>query len=179
MPLFICRWQNGDFSAVSASSKKNAIELLDEVGNAETCELFTAKNFMVHFRLKQQTDDIDDFLPVELEGLGETTEEVLCSRLYPVYFKASITESENWLDSDEEDSEEKMEAALHGLNAALVKERTRQGGEIKEPQISIDPVAARLQKGGLDFPKTLAERTVKEHRHRQFLNATPKTDKVQ
>jgi hypothetical protein len=39
MPLFICRWQNGDFSAVSASSKKDAIELLDEVGNAETCEL--------------------------------------------------------------------------------------------------------------------------------------------
>ena len=56
MPLFICRWQNGDFSAVSASSKKDATELLDEVGNAETCELFTMKNFMVHFRLKQETD---------------------------------------------------------------------------------------------------------------------------
>jgi len=36
-----------------------------------------------------------------------------------------------------------MEAVLRGLNAALVKERTRQGGEIKEPQISSDPVAAR------------------------------------
>jgi hypothetical protein len=54
MPLFICRWQNGDFSAVSASSKIDAIELLDEVGNAETCELFTMKNFMMHFRLKQE-----------------------------------------------------------------------------------------------------------------------------
>ena len=43
MPLFICRWQNGDFSAVSASSKAAAIELLDEVGNAENCELFTMK----------------------------------------------------------------------------------------------------------------------------------------
>ncbi len=55
MPLFICRWQNGDFSAVSAASKKDTIELLDEVGNAETCELFTMKIFMVHFRLKQET----------------------------------------------------------------------------------------------------------------------------
>jgi hypothetical protein len=35
---------------------------------------------------------------------------------------------------------------------------------------------------GLDLPKTMAERTVKEHRHRQFLdahNAPPKSDKVQ
>jgi hypothetical protein len=63
MPLFICRWQNGDFSAVSASSKRDAIELLDEVGNAEVCELFTMKNFMVHFRLKQEVDEVDDFCP--------------------------------------------------------------------------------------------------------------------
>ena len=32
MPLFICRWQNGDFSAVSAASRKDANALLDEVG---------------------------------------------------------------------------------------------------------------------------------------------------
>ena len=179
MPLYICRWQNGDFSAVSASSKKDAIELLDEVGNAETCELFTMKTFMVHFRLKQQTDELGDFVPVELEGFGETFGEVLCSRLYPVYFNASITEGENWLDSDEEDSEEKMEVALRGVNEALAKERTRQWSEIKEPEISDDPEAARLQKAGLDLPKTLAERTAKEHRHRQFLNATPKSDRVQ
>jgi hypothetical protein len=57
MPLFICRWQNGDFSAVAAASMKAAIELLDEVGNAETCELFTMKNFTVHFRLKQKTGE--------------------------------------------------------------------------------------------------------------------------
>ena len=101
MPLFICRWQNGDFSAVSAATKTDAIALLDEVGNAEVCELFTVKNFMVHFSLKQETDEVDDFVPVELEGFGEATEDVLCSRVYPVYFKASITEGENWLDNDE------------------------------------------------------------------------------
>jgi hypothetical protein len=47
MPLHICRWQNGDFSAVSAASRKDAIAPLDEVENAELCELFTMKNFMV------------------------------------------------------------------------------------------------------------------------------------
>jgi hypothetical protein len=49
MPLFICRWQNGDFSAVSASSREEAVELLDEVGNADVAEVFTAKRFMVHW----------------------------------------------------------------------------------------------------------------------------------
>lgn len=178
MPLFICRWQNGDFSAVSASSKAAAIELLDEVGNAENCELFTMKNFRVHFRLKQKANEIDDFVPVELEGFGEETVDMLCDRVYPDYFDASITEGENWPD-EEEATTEHVTATLRSLNEALAKERIRQWGEIKEPDISNDPDAAHLQKSGLDLPKSVAERTVKEHRCRQFLNATPKTDKVQ
>jgi hypothetical protein len=67
---------------------------------------------------------------------------------------------------------------LQSLNAALGEERTRQWGA-KEPNISDDPEAAHLQKVGLDLPKTMAECTVKEHRHRQFLDAPPKSDKVQ
>jgi hypothetical protein len=177
MPLYICRWQNGDFSAVSAASKTDAIALLDEVGNADVCELFTVKNFMVHFSLKQDTDEVDDFVPVELEGFGEETVDILSARVYPDYFKAAITEGENWPDHDE-GSQEKVDAVLQNLNAALVKERTRQWGG-KRPKISDDPEAAHLQKAGLDLPKTMAERTVNERRHRQFIEMPPKTDKVQ
>jgi hypothetical protein len=177
MPLYICRWKNGDFSAVSAASKTDAIELLDEVGNAEVCELFTVKNFMVHFHLKQETDELDDFVPVELEGFGEATVDILSARVYPAYFKAAITEGENWPD-EEHASREDATAVLRSLNAALAKERTRQWGA-KEPEISDDPEAAHLQKAGFDLPKTVAERTVKERRHRQLLEARPKTDKVQ
>jgi hypothetical protein len=101
MPLYICRWQNGDFSAVSTSSRAEAIELLDEVGNAEVCELFAIKNFMVHFRLKDEADDVGEMAPIELEGFGEGTEGVLCDRVYPLYFKAAITEGENWPDHEE------------------------------------------------------------------------------
>ena len=176
MSLYICRWQNGDFSAVSASSRAEAIELLDEVGNAEVCELFAVKNFMVHFRLKEETDEIDDFVPVELEGFGEGTEDILCDRVYPVYFKAAITEGEDWPDN-EEVSPRKVDATLRSLNEALIKERTRQWGS-KEPQISDDPEAAHLQKVGHDIPKTVAERVVKEHRHRKLLDMPPGSNKV-
>jgi hypothetical protein len=177
MPLFICRWQNGDFSAVSAATKNDAIALLDEVGNAEVCELFTVKNFMVHFSLKQETDEVDDFVPVELEGFGEGTVDMLCDRVYPTYAEAAVAEGENWPD-EEEATKEDVTATLRSLNEALVKERTRQWGA-KEPEISDDPEAAHLQKSGLDLPKTVAERTAKEHRHRQFIEARPKTDRVQ
>jgi hypothetical protein len=114
---------------------------------------------------------------VELEGFGEETVDTLSERVYPAYFKAAITEGENWPEPDEE-SQEKVEAVLQNLNAALVKERTRQWGS-KKLQISGDPEAARLQEVGLDLPKSVAERTAKEHHHRQFLEARPKTDKVQ
>lgn len=73
MPLFVCRWESGDFSAVSAPSKEAAIEQLDEVANAEDCEVFVMKDFMVHFRVKE-VDDLCGSVPVVLEGFGEKTQ---------------------------------------------------------------------------------------------------------
>jgi hypothetical protein len=35
MPNYLCRWPNGDFSIVNARTKGEAIEMLDEWGNAE------------------------------------------------------------------------------------------------------------------------------------------------
>jgi len=176
MPLYICRWQNGDFSAVSTSSRAEAIELLDEVGNAEVCELFANKNFMVHFRLKDEADDVGEMAPVELEGFGEGTEGVLCDRVYPVYAKITMDAVESWTD-DESVQSKKVEEVLSKLNNALSAERTRQWGS-KEPQISDDPEAAHLQKVGYDIPKTVAERVVKEHRRRKLLDMPPGSDKV-
>jgi hypothetical protein len=176
MPLYICRWQNGDFSAVSASSRSEAIELLDEVGNAEVCELFAVKNFMVHFRLKEEVDELDDFVPVEFESFGEGTEDMLCDRVYPVHKKAMMESDDDWPD-DEEVPQEKVDAVVKKLNEALSAERTRQWGS-KEPQISDDPEAAHLQKVGHNVPKAVAERVVKERRHRTLLEMPPGSDKV-
>src|SRR5664280_1315798 len=146
------------FSAVSASSRTEAIELLDEVGNAEVCELFTVKNFMVHFRLKEEAEELDDFIPVEFEGFGEGTEDMLCDRVYPVHKKAMMESDDDWPD-DEEVPQAKVDAVVKKLNDALAAERTRQRRS-KAPPISDDPEAAHLQKVGHDIPKTVAERVV-------------------
>jgi len=176
MPVYICRWRNGDFSVVSASSQADAIELLDEVGNAEVCDLFPVENFMAHRHL-QEPEDVEAMLPVELEGFGEETYGVLSGRVYPVYTKAVLKAQDDWPGNEEQVTAEHRDAALKTLNGALASERTRQWAA-KKPVMSTDPEAARLQQAGHDSPKTVAERVVKEHRRRKIIEMPPASDKV-
>ena len=118
MPLFICRWQNGDFSAVSASSREEAMELLDEVGNADVADLFIAKSFMVHFQLNKEVDHLEEPVPVSFEGFGEETYDTLCERVYPVYSKASMRVHGD-LQTNNDVPKEEYDAAIKVLNDAL------------------------------------------------------------
>jgi hypothetical protein len=176
MPLFICRWQNGDFSAVSAASKDEAMELLDEVGNADVGDLFTAKNFAVHFHLKAEADGVDDEAPVELESFGDETNEMLYERVYPVYGKVSAKVVDD-LPTTDEIPKETRDTALKTLNEAIVTERMRKW-DAKKPELSDDPDVAQLQKHS-DTPRPIAEKIVKEHRRRAIAEMPSKSDKVQ
>ena len=77
MPLYLCRWPNGDCSFVLAPNKGAAIEALDESANAEGCSLTILRDFMVHFRLSDSGE-------LEFEGLGEATEKAVFEQAYPV-----------------------------------------------------------------------------------------------
>src|SRR4030095_1940700 len=83
MPVFLCRWENGDFSIVKAANKEQAIEFLDEVGNAENQPITALTDFMVHFVL---TDDGD----FELQSYGEETYEHVMRLGYPVLDKTPL-----------------------------------------------------------------------------------------
>ena len=176
MPLFICRWQKGDFSAVSAASREEAMELLDEVGNADVADLFTTKNFMVHFQLKAEAHNVEDPVPVELEGFVDETYEMLSERVYPVYGKASMQVDEDWPTSGDI-PKEKREAAFKVLNEALVTERMREW-DSKKPKLSDDPDVAELQKVS-EVPRPMAESAVKERRRRAIAEMPSGSDKVQ
>ncbi len=76
MALYLCRWENGDFSVVQANDKQHAIEMLDEVGNAEGMPLYRISEFMAHFRLTDEGT-------VELEEFGEVFEGHVWERVYP------------------------------------------------------------------------------------------------
>src|ERR1044071_6749677 len=94
MPLFICRWHNGDVSALNACSRQEAILLLNELGRCEIYEVFRAKDLMVHFHLNTGAKDRDPSLMIEVEGVGEEMPEILCERVYPIYEPAGDLDSE-------------------------------------------------------------------------------------
>ena len=73
--------------------------------------------------------------PLELEGFGGETLDVLYDRVYPVYAKALVDTVETWR-TNEPVQPEKVKKRLRKLNAALSVERTRQWGVI--PEISDD-----------------------------------------
>jgi len=135
MPLFVCRWQNGDFSAVSAHSREEAVELLAEVGNAASCELFAIDNFMVHFHTRNDADHFEEMLPVKLGGFGEQTHRMLCERMYPAYC-AAISEIDKDRPNVDDVLKEKLYAARELLNNALRIERNRQD-KVNPPQVPV------------------------------------------
>ena len=179
MPLYICRWQNGDFSVVQAKSKEHATILLDQVDNADLGELFPVKEFLATFRLKKEVDDMDEFIPVELESFGEGTDYMLANRVYPVYHKAVMEYDEDWpTDESLPVPQEQINTGLKRLTDALTTERTRNWGA-KEPVLSEDERAADLQRRALRVPKALAEHLVRQHRRRQILEMPPASTKPQ
>jgi hypothetical protein len=61
---------------VSARTKTEAIEHLDEVANAEGCPLVQLSHLQVHFTLTDEGR-------LALEGMGEATEDELFEFCYP------------------------------------------------------------------------------------------------
>src|SRR2546428_3795179 len=76
MPVFLCRWPNGDCSLVSARTRTEAIERLDEVANAEGCPIAPLSHLQIHFTLTDEGR-------LALEGMGEATEDEIFEFCYP------------------------------------------------------------------------------------------------
>lgn len=152
------------------------MELLDEVGNADVADLFTVKNFMVHFQLKAEADTVDDPVPVQVEAFGDDTYDMLWKRVYPVYGKVSAQVVDD-LPTSGEIPNEMRKAALMKLNEAIVTERLR-NMDSKKAKLSDDPDVAELQKER-DRPRQIAEKVVKEHRRRAIIEMQSPSNKVQ
>jgi hypothetical protein len=140
--LFLCRWPNGDFSVVQASSKSEAIERLDEVGNAEGSPVTPINdNFMVHFVL---TDDGD----FELEDWGEETLELIMARAYPVLDEAQMEAS---------DKDDAVRAEI--IRRAVAKEKERVIEKAVKPPKTL---LGQRVKGETDAPTKIVDRLVRK-----------------
>jgi hypothetical protein len=84
MAIYLCRWPNGEFSIVSAKTKADAVELLDEWGNAEQALLSRMPDCMFDFRLRDDGQ-------IELVDIGESTHDCIMETCYPELNKAFAT----------------------------------------------------------------------------------------
>lgn len=74
--MYLCRWPNGEFSVVTADSKRDAIIALDEWAGAHPSQVHPIDSFMADFRLSDEGE-------IELTEFGEGTREVVWNTCYP------------------------------------------------------------------------------------------------
>jgi hypothetical protein len=142
MAVYLCRWPNGEFSIVSARTRADAIEALDEWGNAEQASLTRMTDCMFDFGL---TDDGQ----IELAGIGERTEECIMEACYPELQKALSTAERD----DSGDSQRQIRKVVE-------RERTR----LRDDQPPAKPAATQLARDiqkQLGAPSVVVDRIVR------------------
>ncbi len=85
MPVYLCRWPNGDVSLAAGESELEVADVLDEVDNPDAAELMQLDHAIaVHFKLGARPGE-EGALPLRFEGMSEELESSIYERAYPVY----------------------------------------------------------------------------------------------
>ncbi len=121
MPVYVCRWPNGDCSVVEARTEQAAIIKLDEMDNAEGCPLIKLDQCQIHFRLTDEGQ-------LELRSFGEETESEVWEFCYPVLDEVLTDKApEDWSATERE--------AVH---QAVRQERDRvTPADVQEPETAL------------------------------------------
>jgi hypothetical protein len=110
--VYLCRWPNGDFSVVTADSKRDAIIALDEWAGAHPSQLHPIDRFMADFRLRDDGE-------INLTNLSGETHEVVWDTCYPAL--RDLMASDKAIDIEDSDKSGVREC----VRKAVEHERTR------------------------------------------------------
>jgi hypothetical protein len=148
MAIYLCRWPNGDFSIVNAKTKNEAIELLDEWGNAERAIVSRMTDCMFDFRLA----DDGGF---ELVEVGECTRDGVIEKCYPELNKALAA-----IELDEAEQDYSAEGYTR-IRAAVELERKRLQESQPPPKEAETGIGREIQ-AQTDAPSVVVDRIVRE-----------------
>lgn len=132
MPVFLCRWPNGDVSIVAARNKDDAIYELDEFDNADHAQISQLKEFLVDFRLSDQGD-------LQLNQFGEGTYHQIMTKAFPELEKTVLSDELNRLD----EGSDEYKAAIRNAVELERKRLWRKRRKVKEAKTEF---GKRLQK---------------------------------
>jgi hypothetical protein len=162
VPVFMCRWPNGDLSFVAAASKDDAIVMLDELDNADLAEVKQIQDFMIDFRLTDSGE-------LEFQGFGERCTENIWERAYPVLSRAVWSAPTN---AAGEPSSPSQELVLK----AVAAERQRLTGKNKRK--APDTETGKAVQSQMGAPTVLVNRLVKQAAT-EVLKRSPNTGRKQ
>ncbi len=136
MPVYLCRWPNGDVSLAAGESE--VADVLDEVDNPDAAELMQLDHAIaVHFKLGTRPGQ-EGTLPLRFEDMSEQLESSIYERAYPVYNEVRT----------------KPDATAKELTEALKHEKNPTYR--KSPDPSSNPSVAHLQ-DELQMPRVVLE----------------------
>lgn len=145
MPLYLCRWPNGEISIVHARNRADALYLLDEEDNAEGCPIVKLADFMVHFSIGDEGN-------LRLKGFGEGVKDTILEVAYPLVDAAlsrAVRESAG-------DDLTKNGKAL--VRDAVRKERVR----VRARTVSPKTERGRRMREEFDMPSQVVDRLVRD-----------------
>lgn len=175
MPVFACRWQNGDVSFVMAPSKETAIEQLDEVANAEGLALVAVPRFMLHLKLAENLAEISSHFDIEqflvFDGLGEDTADVVWKAAYPKLHEVMET---IWDEQEAQNSRTfTVEQETH-IRAGVEAERTR----VDDPKdVRPETEVGKELKNMTDMPASMVNKMVSAAAKKRLKEWNPKSRK--
>ena len=138
MPIFACRWPDGNISFVAAANREQAEYQLDELGDASGIKLVKVPEFMVHMHLS----DTGRF---EFAYFGEVAESFI-NDLYPILGAVM--------------SDEKGNPSAEEIRAAVEAERDRvvPRSRGRKPRTEVGKELQKL----LDMPTSMVDRIVEQ-----------------
>jgi hypothetical protein len=158
MPLFMCRWENGDCSFVAAPTKDAATLYLDEMGNADGSQLTAISDFMVHFELTPEGK-------LQFHSFGELVEGAIFEKAYPLL--NDLIHSDRLSDITEPTARD-----LALIRATVGKERKRLQGK-KQRRLAQTEVGRSIAKE-MDAPAPMMDRIVRRVAGEKLKNFHPR-----
>lgn len=132
MPVYFCRWPNGDLSIVGAPNKEEAVIRLDEFGNADGADIVQIGEFLADFRL---TDGGD----LELSEFGEATYDRIMEKGYPLLWETMLSDALMGLNENSKKYRQLVKTAaeaerkrMHRAKKQLPQAKTERGRKLQK-----------------------------------------------
>jgi len=131
---YLCRWPNGDFSLVTANTRREALVQLDEWAGAHPSFLVPLETCLVDFQL-------NDLGEIKLNEFGEVTDRIVWEQCYPELDRILSSPKMALSGSRQHDRD-----ARNQIRRAVRHERTRLWKNQPDPLPSKTDAGRRLQK---------------------------------